>query len=143
MRTLPLLLLLLAANATAAAEAATPEERARRWLALVDTGQYAQAWNQAAPSLRGSGDDAALSERIRRARGGEATVKCRKHLADEPRGDQRQSVLFVTELADGRRFGEKVTLSADAVQIADYRVGPAATDRGPPCADSLTAEPLR
>lgn len=143
MRILVLLLLLLLASTAAADETAPSEQRARRWLALVDAGEYAQAWSQSAPSLRGSGDSAALSERVRRARGGETTVKCRKHLAEESREDQRRAVWFVTELTDGRRFSERVTLTADAVQIADYRVGPAAADRGPPCADTLTPEPMR
>lgn len=138
---LALLALFPALAAGAAAVDASDAAQARQWLELVDAGRYAQAWNQAAPALRGSGETA-LAQRLRDARGGTVAAKCRKDLSTAKRhGDASQRVvLFVTEFTDGRRVGEQVTLTADTQQVAGYRVGPPAGDRGAPCSSGTAAE---
>ncbi|MBL8299584.1 MAG: DUF4019 domain-containing protein [Rhodanobacteraceae bacterium] len=135
---------LLLCTDMAAADTSTAAARAREWLALVDTARYAEAWAQTGTALREGLDREAWSQRIRAARRSNSTVLCRKTITLEPLADPaRTAAWFVTEFADGQRISEKVTLSADHTQILGYRTGPAAADRGSPCAATTTPEPLR
>lgn len=115
---------------------------AQQWLALVDAGRYEQAWNTTAGTLRDGTDRARWAQRVRSERRNDGAAACRKAIAVERLADtSRVSAVFVTEFADGRRIGEKVTLSADGTQVVAYRIGPPATDRGAPCATATTPEP--
>lgn len=113
--------------------------RAQEWLALLDATQYAEAWAQAAPRLREGLDTLTWSQQIRHGRRGNGAMACRmpvavEHLLQPP----RVAAVFVTQLADGNRIGERVTLSPDLAQVLDYRVGPAAIDHGAPCPAAAT-----
>jgi hypothetical protein len=138
------MLALLLCAAPAAADTTDASVRAQQWLMLIDTAHYAEAWAQTDATLRDGLTPEVWSQRIRAARRTEGAARCRKAIAIEHLTDpSRIAALFVTEFADGRRIGEKVTLSATRTQIVDYRIGPAAPDRGAPCTAATTPEPLR
>src|SRR6478735_3119989 len=94
--------LLLAAPACAlGADAATPTQQAQTWLELLDTGRYAQAWEQTASTLQHGTDLAHWSQTQIAARGSEKPA-CRKFLGQQQReAPARIDTLFVTEFADG------------------------------------------
>ena len=52
-------------------------EAAERWLALVDAGDYGQAWEHAASLMRGAVTKDVLSESLQRARGMFGAVRSR------------------------------------------------------------------
>ncbi len=120
---------LLLALPSAAAEPATPTQQAQAWLELLDTGRYAQAWQQTAATVRHDTDLARWSQAQIAARGS-GEPACRKSLGLQRReAPARIDAVFVTEFADGRRIAEKVTLSATAEPtVQAYRVGPPPAD---------------
>lgn len=131
-------------TAMASAHATTDADltkRARDWLELVDAAHYEWAWSNAAPNLRNGTDLARWSAQVRSARHDDGAAVCRKAIALERAADaSRATALFFSEFADGHRIAERVVLSADGTQILDYRIGPAAADRGAPCSASLSPE---
>jgi hypothetical protein len=136
--------LALLGAATAAADANDAAARAREWLTLIDTARYAEAWAQTSATLRDGLDLDIWAQRVRGARRSDGAAHCRKAIAVEHlTGPARVAAVFVTEFADGRRIGEKVTLSASRAQILDYHVGPAAADRGGPCSATTKPEALQ
>jgi len=128
----------------ASAEAATDADltkRARDWLELVDAAHYEWAWSNTAPNLRNGTDHKQWSAHVRSERRNDGAAVCRKAIALEHAADaSRTTALFVSEFGDGHRIAERVVLSADGTQILDYRIGPAAADRGAPCSATLSPE---
>lgn len=127
-------LLLAVPPGAVAAEPATATQQAQAWLELLDSGRYAQAWQQTAATVQ-RGTDLSRWSQAQIAARGSGQPSCRKSLGlQRHEAPTRVDAVFVTQFADGRRIAEKVTLSAaEEPTVQAYRVGPPPADPAARC----------
>lgn len=100
---------------------------AERWVALVDAGDYAAAWDQAASLMKSHVDAATLEEGLRKARGmfgalSSRTVSARTYATELPGAPDGEYVVITTDASFEHKRGAVETITPAKEPDGTWRV---------------------